>query len=107
MNSSHTLFLVTGNLHTFLLDYLKFVLHGQGGGEVQLSCPVAKQLPPINMTQEGQHQWLPLPPALLYQQAGTCTHVLPLHIGSNLASQNPFPVLHALHHSAANGLNYL
>ncbi len=26
----------------------------QGGGEVQLSCPVAKQLPPINMTQEGQ-----------------------------------------------------
>ena len=44
----------------------------QGGGEVHLSCPVAKQLPPINMTQEG-HKSAHLP-ALIIRNQG---HIAP------------------------------
>ncbi|KAL0039835.1 hypothetical protein WJX77_009421 [Trebouxia sp. C0004] len=43
----------TGLSDGFELKVIKRGAEPSGGGEVQLSCPVAKQLPPINMTQEG------------------------------------------------------
>ncbi|KAL3143392.1 hypothetical protein ABBQ38_002216 [Trebouxia sp. C0009 RCD-2024] len=44
----------TGLSEGFELKIIKRGAEPLGGGEVQLSCPVAKQLPPINMTQEGE-----------------------------------------------------